>query len=52
MVIFGSERLSIREMAHCGLGLNLICVILLTLLLYFVVIPMWGIGTALPDWAQ
>lgn len=52
MVIFGSERLSIREMARCGLGLNLICVILLTLLLYFVVIPMWGIDTALPVWAQ
>lgn len=52
MVIFGSERLSIGEMAKCGLWLNLICVVLLTLLLYFLVIPMWGMETGLPEWAQ
>ncbi len=52
MVIFGSERLSISEMAKCGLGLNLICIFVLTALLYFLIIPMWGIEVTLPTWAQ
>lgn len=52
MVIFGSERLSISEMAKCGLGLNLICIVVLTALLYFLIIPIWGIEVALPAWAQ
>ena len=52
MVIFGSERLSISEMAKCGLGLNLICIVVLTALLYFLIIPMWGIEVTLPTWAQ
>lgn len=52
MVIFGSERLSISEMAKCGLGLNLICIFVLTTLLYFLIIPIWGIEVTLPTWAQ
>ena len=32
-VIFGSNRVTIPEMAKCGLGLNFLCVILLTVLL-------------------
>lgn len=52
MVIFGSERLSINEMAKCGLGLNLICIFVLTALLYFLIIPIWGIEVTLPTWAQ
>lgn len=52
MVIFGSERLSISEMAKCGLGLNLICIFVLTALLYFLIIPIWGIEVTLPTWAQ
>ena len=38
-VIFGSNRVSIPEMAKCGLGLNLLCVILLTMLMYMYVLP-------------
>lgn len=52
MVIFGSERLSISEMAKCGLGLNLICIVVLTALLYFLIIPIWGIEVTLPAWAE
>lgn len=51
MVIFGSERVSIAEMARCGFWLNLICIVLLTALLYFLIIPVWGIGVELPAWA-
>jgi len=38
-VIFGSNRVSIPEMAKCGFGLNLLCVILLTMLMYTYVLP-------------
>jgi sodium-dependent dicarboxylate transporter 2/3/5 len=38
-VIFGSNRVSIPEMARCGLGLNFICIILLTVLMYIYVLP-------------
>ncbi|MEZ5042074.1 MAG: SLC13 family permease [Saprospiraceae bacterium] len=50
MVIFGSERVSIAEMARCGFWLNLICIVLLTALLYFLIIPVWGIEVELPAW--
>ncbi len=49
-VIFASGKVSIPEMAKCGLWLNLISVVLLTALLYFVVIPILGLDMALPDW--
>ena len=38
-VIFGSNRVTIPEMAKCGLGLNLLCIILLTMLMYMYVLP-------------
>jgi len=38
-VIFGSNRVTISEMAKCGFGLNLLCVILLTTLMYMYVLP-------------
>jgi sodium-dependent dicarboxylate transporter 2/3/5 len=41
-IIFGSERVSIREMCKAGLVLNLIGVILITLTMYFVAQPVLG----------
>lgn len=38
-VIFGSNRVTISEMAKCGFGLNLFFVILLTMLMYVYVLP-------------
>ncbi len=38
-VIFGSNRVTIQEMAKCGFGLNLLSVILLTILMYVYVLP-------------
>lgn len=37
--IFGSNKVTIPEMAKCGLGLNFISIILLTLLIYLYVLP-------------
>ena len=51
-VIFASERVTIPQMAKCGLWLNLISIVLLTLLLYMVVVPLLGIETELPGWAR
>ena len=51
-VIFGSNRLTISEMARCGLGMNLISWVLLTLLLYFLIMPILGLEIGLPDWAR
>ena len=51
-VIFASERVTIPQMAKCGLWLNFISIILLTLLLYLVVVPLLGIETELPGWAR
>jgi len=38
-VIFGSNRVTISEMAKCGFGLNLLGVLLLTILMYVYVLP-------------
>lgn len=50
-VIFASGRVTIPQMAMCGLWLNFISIILLTVLLYLVVIPLFGITEGLPEWA-
>lgn len=50
-VIFASERVTIPQMARCGLWLNFISIALLTLILYAVVVPLLGIETELPVWA-
>jgi sodium-dependent dicarboxylate transporter 2/3/5 len=42
-VIFGSNRVTIPEMAKCGFGLNLLGVILLTMLMYIYVLPVLSI---------
>ncbi|MEM9675380.1 MAG: SLC13 family permease [Bacteroidota bacterium] len=51
-VIFASERVSLTQMARCGLWLNLICVVLLTITLFLIVVPLMDIQRTLPVWAQ
>lgn len=51
-VIFASERVSLTQMARCGLWLNLICVVLLTITLFLIVVPLMDLQPQLPDWAQ
>ncbi len=51
-VIFASGKVSIPEMAKCGLWLNFISVVVLTALLYFVVIPILGLEMTLPTWIE
>ncbi|MCB8994130.1 MAG: DASS family sodium-coupled anion symporter [Bacteroidales bacterium] len=51
-VIFASEKVSIVEMVRCGFWLKLISLVLLTLILYFIIIPILNLETGLPVWAQ
>jgi sodium-dependent dicarboxylate transporter 2/3/5 len=51
-VIFASERIRIPEMAKAGLWLNLISLVLLTLILYTIVIPAFGIESEMPTWVR
>ena len=51
-VIFASERITVAEMAKCGLWLKLISLVLLTVILYFIVMPWLNLETSLPVWAR
>lgn len=51
-VIFASNRVTIPQMARCGLWLNFISIVLLTLILYFLVIPILGLEQGVPDWVN
>jgi sodium-dependent dicarboxylate transporter 2/3/5 len=51
-VIFASERVRIPDMARAGIWLNLISLVLLTVILYTIVIPAFGIGTDVPAWVK
>lgn len=50
-VIFGSNRVTAGDMARCGIGLKILSLILLSLLAYFLIIPLMGIDRVMPVWA-
>ena len=51
-VIFASEKVSVSEMVKCGFWLKLISLVVLTLILYFIIIPILNLETGLPVWAK
>jgi sodium-dependent dicarboxylate transporter 2/3/5 len=51
-VIFGSNKLTVKDMARAGIWLKLISMILLPLVLYVLIIYVLGIDLALPVWAK
>lgn len=51
-VVLASERITVSQMVRCGFWLNLITLALLTVLLYFIIVPWLGIQMELPDWAN
>lgn len=51
-VIFGSERVTVSDMVKCGVWLNLISLVLLTMLMYFVIMPWLNFDPSLPTWAK
>ncbi len=51
-VIFASEKITVSEMVRCGFWLKLISLVVLTLILYFIIIPIMNLETGLPAWAR
>ena len=51
-IVFSSGKITVPQMARTGLGLNLLGAILITLAIYLLAIPFFGITlTGLPPWA-
>lgn len=51
-VVLASERVSVTQMIKCGFWLNIITLVLLTMILYFIIIPWLGLEMSTPAWAQ
>ncbi len=51
-VIFGSNKVTVGDMARAGIWVKLISMVLLPVVLYFLMIYVLGIDLALPDWAK
>ena len=52
-VVFGSGYLTIPDMVRAGLRLNLISIVLITLICYFLLPILWGfVPTEVPAWAE
>jgi sodium-dependent dicarboxylate transporter 2/3/5 len=51
-VVLASERLTVIQMIKCGFWLNIITLVLLTMMLYFIIIPWLDLEMALPAWAK
>jgi len=51
-VIFGSNKVTIQDMARAGIWLKLISMIILPLILYILTIYVLGMDLALPVWAK
>ena len=48
--ILASGHVSIPTMAKCGFGLNLLAILIIVLLIYFVIIPVFGLSADVPAW--
>jgi sodium-dependent dicarboxylate transporter 2/3/5 len=52
-IVFGTGYLNIPEMCRTGIGLNLIGVVIITAVTYFITVPIFGITLdGLPGWAR
>jgi len=48
--ILSSGQVTIPEMARCGFWLNILAIIVIVFLVYFIIIPIFGINTIAPSW--
>lgn len=51
-MVFASGKVTIPEMAKCGFLLNFISIAVVTLVVYLITVPLFGIGGAVPAWAN
>ena len=50
--VLASGKLSIPVMARAGFGLNILSIIVITVLIYTIILPVFGVSGSLPSWAQ
>ncbi len=48
--ILASGQVTIPQMAKCGFGLNLLAITVIVLLIYFVIVPVFGLSGEAPIW--
>ena len=48
--ILASGQVTIPEMAKCGFGLNILAIIVIMSLLYFIIMPIFGVSGVSPIW--
>ena len=48
--ILASGQVTIPEMAKCGFGLNILAIIVIVSLLYFIIMPIFGVNGVAPNW--
>jgi sodium-dependent dicarboxylate transporter 2/3/5 len=51
-VIFGSGKVTIPQMAKCGLGLNLLGVIIVTMMIYLIGFSVFQMSGGVPSWIR
>jgi len=51
-VIFASNKITVPEMARCGVGMKIGSMVFLPLILYFLIVFVLGMDFALPVWAK
>ena len=51
-VIFASNKLTVPDMAKCGVGLKLFSMVFLPLILYFLITVVLGMELTLPVWTK
>lgn len=52
-IVFGSGYVRIPDMVRCGFGLNIIAIVLIPIIVYLVMVPVFGIALGeLPAWAK
>ena len=50
--ILASVKLSISQMVKIGLTLNILSIISIILLIYVIILPVFGVSTSFSEWAK
>lgn len=51
-IVFGSGHVPMSKMVKGGIILNLVGVFIITMIVYFFVLPAWGASASIPPWAS
>jgi di/tricarboxylate transporter len=51
-IVFSSEKIRMSQMVRVGLILNIVIAMISAVFVYYFVLPAWGYGTSMPEWAS